>query len=148
MKKNILLTIFTLLCITSFSQEDRSEKIKALKTAYITEKLDLSKTEAEKFWPIYNTFEEEKHVLKINAHKDRNDINFNNLSETEAKTMLEEMKKLNNRRNEIYNKLLTDLQKVISAKKIVLLKKAEEDFNRKMFDAYRKRRHQERREKP
>lgn len=148
MKKNILLTIFTLLYITSFSQEDRSEKIKALKTAYITEKLDLSKTEAEKFWPIYNTFEEEKHALKIDAHKDRNDIDFNNLSETEAKTMLEEMNKLNNRRNEIYNKLLTDLQKVISAKKIVLLKKAEEDFNRKMFDAYRKRRHQERREKP
>lgn len=147
MKKTILLTFLTLLSISSFAQ-DKHEKIKALKTAYITEQLNLTKAEAEKFWPIYNIFEEDKNALKREGHKDRKDIDVENLTEAEANTMLAEMKALNNRRNEIYNKLITDLQKVISAKKIVLLKKAEDDFNKKMFDEYRKRHHPEGKEKP
>lgn len=147
MKKNILLTVFMLLSLIGFSQ-DKHEKIKALKTAYLTEQLNLTKTEAEKFWPIYNTFEEEKNALRNDAHNDRKEVDVENLTEAQAKDMLAEMKALNNRRNEIYNNLLTDLQKVISAKKIVLLKKAEDDFNKKMFEEYRKRNHPERKEKP
>ena len=138
MKKNILLIVFILLSITSFAQ-DKHEKIKALKTAYITEQLDLTKAEAEKFWPIYNKFEEDRSALKREGHKDRKDIDFKKLTEAEANAMLAEMQALNNRRYEIYTNLITDLQKVISAKKIVQLKKAEDDFNKKMFEEYRKR---------
>ena len=51
-------TFFIVVFITSsvFSQKrgENKEKIKALKIAYLTEKLDLSSNEAEKFWPIYN----------------------------------------------------------------------------------------------
>ena len=31
--------------------------MKALKTAHITDQLDLTSAEAEKFWPIYNEFD-------------------------------------------------------------------------------------------
>lgn len=147
MKKIILLTVFIFLSITSFAQ-DKHERIKALKTAYITEQLDLTKAEAEKFWPIYNTFEEDKEALKKDAHKDRSDIDYNSLTEAEANAMLIEMKTLNNQRNEVYNNLINDLQKVISAKKIILLKKAEDDFNKKMFEEYRKRHRPEGKPKP
>ncbi|MFL0353623.1 sensor of ECF-type sigma factor [Xanthomarina sp. GH4-25] len=147
MKKNILITLLILLSLTGFAQ-DKHEKIKALKTAYITEQLNLSKTEAEKFWPIYNKYEEEKSAIKSESHKDRKDIDYNKLTEVEANAMLVEMKALNNRRYKIYNNLITDLQQVISSKKIVQLKKAEMDFNRKMFDEYRKRHHPEHKEKP
>ena len=147
MKKSILLTVFMLLSIIGFSQ-DKHEKIKVLKTAYLTEQLNLSKAEAEKFWPIYNKFEDDRSALKKEAHKDRNEIDYKNLTEAEANAMLVEMKTFNNRRNEIYNNLITDLQKVISAKKIVMLKKAEDDFNKKMFEEYRKRHHPEPKEKP
>ncbi|TYA55953.1 Spy/CpxP family protein refolding chaperone [Formosa maritima] len=147
MKQLIIITILTLFSLSGFSQ-DKHEKIEALKTAYITEQLNLTSSEAEKFWPIYNTFEDQKNALKKEAHEVRNESNIENLTEAHAKAMLEEMKSLNNKRSEIYNKLITDLQKVISAKKIVLLKKAEDNFKRKMFEEYRKRHHQERKEKP
>jgi len=55
--------------------------------------------------------------------------------------MLAEMITLNNQRKDIYNNLIIDLKKVISSKKIVLLKQAEYDFNKKMFEEYRKRHH-------
>lgn len=147
MKKNILLIVLIFLGITSFAQ-DKHEKIKVLKTAYITEQLNLTKAEAEKFWPIYNKFEEDKNALKSEGYRDRKEIDFKKLTEAEANAMLVEMKALNSRRNEIYTNLITDLQKVISAKKIVQLKKAEDDFKQKMFEEYRKRHRPEGRSKP
>ncbi len=49
------LGLLLFLTVASFAQDrpDR-EKIKALKVAFITERLDLSSKEAQLFWPIYN----------------------------------------------------------------------------------------------
>ena len=65
MKKYILiLTLF----FGSFSlvnaqgggdKENKKEKIEALKIAFITQKLELSADEAQKFWPVYNRYEAE-----------------------------------------------------------------------------------------
>ncbi|MCX7550165.1 sensor of ECF-type sigma factor [Xanthomarina sp. F2636L] len=147
MKHISILILLISISLNTFGQ-DRHEKIKALKTAYITEQLSLTKAEAEKFWPIYNVYEVEKSKLKDEAHKDKGNQDYSKLSEKEANALLEDMIALNNRRNNIYNNLITDLKKVISAKKIVQLKQAEYDFNKKMFEEYRKRHHSERKEKP
>lgn len=140
MKHISILILFISISLNSFGQ-DRHEKIKALKTAYITEQLSLTKAEAEKFWPIYNAYEVQREELKDEAHKDRGDVDYSKITEAEANALLAEMTALNNRRNNIHNNLIVDLKKVISAKKIVLLKEAEYDFNKKMFEEYRKRHH-------
>ena len=142
MKHIGILILFILFTLNSFGQ-DRHERIKALKTAYITEQLGLTKSEAEKFWPIYNAFQLEKDALKDEAHQDKSDVDYSKISETEANAILAEIVALNNRRQNIHNTLITDLKKVISSKKIVLLKQAEYDFNKKMFEEYRKRHHPE-----
>jgi hypothetical protein len=63
MKKFVL---FLVLITASFSlvkaQDDkdkRSEKIQALKIAFITQKIELTSDEAQKFWPVYNRYETE-----------------------------------------------------------------------------------------
>ncbi|MEO8935111.1 MAG: sensor of ECF-type sigma factor [Xanthomarina sp.] len=139
MKHISICILFISLSINSFGQ-DRHEKIKALKTAYITEQLDLTKAEAERFWPIYNAFEIEKDALKDEAHREKGAVDYTNITEKEANALLAEITALNNRRKNIHNNLITDLKKVISSKKIVLLKQAEHDFNKKMFEEYKKRR--------
>jgi hypothetical protein len=71
MKKFVL---FLVLISASFSfvkaQDDkdkRDEKIQALKIAFITQKLELSSDEAQKFWPVYNKYETEiRQVYKEN----------------------------------------------------------------------------------
>ena len=137
--------LFTSLLITSFAiaqdRMDRNEKIKALKTAYITEKLDLTKAEAEKFWPIYNAFEERMHELRGQAYKDRKSVDIENMTEVEANNHLEKLKATNIERNNLYNQYIIDLQGVIASKKIILLKKVEEDFKRKMFEELKRRHH-------
>ncbi|MDB5198364.1 MAG: hypothetical protein JWO92_327 [Chitinophagaceae bacterium] len=40
-------------------RENRFEKVQALKIAFITQKLELTTDEAQKFWPVYNRYEAE-----------------------------------------------------------------------------------------
>lgn len=39
------------------NKQQRGEKIQALKIAFITQKLELTTDEAQKFWPVYNRYE-------------------------------------------------------------------------------------------
>ena len=40
-------------------RENRFEKVQALKIAFITQKLELTTDEAQKFWPVYNEYRSE-----------------------------------------------------------------------------------------
>jgi len=138
MKKNILSLILILLTTISFSQ-DKHEKIKALKVAQITDVLSLTEKEAQKFWPIYNAFEKKDRELKNTNYQLRKKINFETITEDEANLILKETNEFHNKKNSLHNKYISDLLKVLPAKKVLLLKKAENEFKRKMFDEYKKR---------
>jgi hypothetical protein len=125
--------------LLSFSQHNK-DKIKTLKIAYITEKLDLTKKEAQQFWPIYNAFEEENYKLKSQAYEDRKNINFETLKEDEAILLLKKMRAFDAKRKTLKEHFIDDLSKIISAKKIILLDKVEDDFKHKMFEEYKNRR--------
>ena len=48
-------------------REKRTEKIQALKIAFITQKLELTSDEAQRFWPVYNRYETDiKQVMMDN----------------------------------------------------------------------------------
>ncbi len=124
--------------LITFGQSNR-DKIKTLKIAYITEKLDLSEKEAQQFWPIYNNYEEENSKLRNEASETRKKINFETLSEEDAKQFLKEIRLNDKKRQAAENDFIDRLTKVISAKKIIMLHKIEDDFKRKMFDEYKRR---------
>ncbi|OBX22315.1 hypothetical protein [Bizionia sp. APA-3] len=134
MKQTILILVTVLLSTVGFSQnrDDHHEKIKTLKVAYITEKLNLTQTEAQNFWPIYNKFEEDHNKLRNDVSDKRKDIDMENLTESNAKSLIKEMELLYEKRYQSYQKYMKDLQTVLPAKKVVLLKKVEDDFKRKI----------------
>lgn len=147
MKTKIIYPIvFLLISSLSFSQgfKDKKEKVKALKVAYITEQLDLTTEEAQKFWPIYNAFDDKQSELrheKMRAILDRFEPeNIEKLSEKEASTLLTQMESVEESLFALRKKFIKDLQGVISAKKIIKLKKAEEDFNRTLLRQIKERR--------
>jgi len=140
MKKLITLSILFLLTFNSFSQhKERRERIKALKIAFITERLDLSKTEAQKFWPIYNAFEEENDKLRRASHNIIKPDDFESMTEQEAKSLLDQMASIESQRYQLREKFRKDLLTAIPAKKVVLLKITEDAFNRRMFEEFKKR---------
>ncbi|MCO6176094.1 sensor of ECF-type sigma factor [Flavobacterium sp. NRK F10] len=146
MKRKILIPLFLLIAFIGFSQnfKDKKEKIKALKIAYITEKLELTPDEAQKFWPIYNAFDDQEFDIRHNKmrtliHK-IGDGGFESLSEKEAATLLNQMESYEDQLYTLRKKYFKELQSVLSAKKIILLKKSEEEFNRKLLHQFRENR--------
>lgn len=142
MKKTIVILFLCLFSLNAFTQnkEEHDKKIKALKIAFITENLDLTNTEAQKFWPVYNAFEEQMSALRDESYEIRKTIDYTNLTENQAKQIIADFKNANAERSRLYDTFISDLLKIISAKKVVLLKKTEDDFKRKMFEEYRNRR--------
>lgn len=144
--KFIFPIIFLLMTSLSFSQDhkEKREKVKALKVAYITEQLELTPEEAQKFWPIYNTFDDKQAELrheKMRAILNRfQPGSVDKLSEKEASTLLAQMEKIEEDLFNLRKKFIKDLQGIISAKKIIKLKKAEEDFNRELLKQMREKR--------
>jgi Spy/CpxP family protein refolding chaperone len=137
-----------LLLLTSFNfyaqrenMKDKKDQIKALKVAFLTTELDLSTKEAEKFWAIYNTFDDKQFEIrhqKMRMYRSQmNDESLDKMSERDASTLLSQIENSEEELFNLRNKFSKDLKEVLSAVKIIKLKKAEEDFNRKLLQQYR-----------
>ena len=146
MKKFILLSclFFTTMNLMAQHTERKGmkDKIRTLKVEFITEKLDLSSGEAENFWPIYNAFDKAYMELrheKLKGLKDNLKEGINMLSEKEALSKLNEMTDIEDELVKLKRMFRYQLDGVISNKKILLLKIAEDGFNRRMMDRLKRR---------
>lgn len=138
--KHLVLFFILLTAFGSVAQHsEKRERIKALKVAFITERLQLTETEAQKFWPIYNAFDESNHHYRKDSYERRKNTDITTLTEQDAKVMLNSILKSEKEKQQLKEKFMTDLQKILPAKKIIQLKIAEDEFNRKMFEQFKKR---------
>jgi hypothetical protein len=140
--KKIITTLLVLFSFIGFAQDDPSKKeqIKALKTAFITTELDLTSAEAEKFWPIYNAFEEKQFELrheKIRSYQNRLEKDLTTISEKEAAQLLAKIEATEDELHQLRKKFNADIKGVLSAIKIIKLRKAEDNFHRKLLKQYR-----------
>ncbi len=146
MKSKIIFLLFFLSGISVFSQgfKGKKEKVKALKIAYITSEINLTTEEAQKFWPIYNTFDDKQFELrheKLRPILDKFDPENNEkLTEKEAATLLMQMEAIEESMFQLRKKFIKDLQGVLSSSKIIKLKIAEEEFNRHLLKQIREKR--------
>jgi len=143
--RNILPLLLFLISFSIFAQDgkidEKREKIKAFKVSFLTTELELTSTEAEKFWPIYNAYDDKQFELKFlkmkTYLKKLKDDNLKNLSDKEAVTLLSQIESTDKELYQLREKFMNNVKKVLPAKKILLLKKSEDDFNRKLLQQYR-----------
>lgn len=127
----------------SQDREDRIERVKALRVAFISDKLQLTPDEAEKFWPIFNQFDDkqsdlqkEKRQLMIKLQSEK----ATTLSEKESAKLMDEDERLENEIQNNRRKLVKDLQGVIPNQKILMLRQIEVEFKQKLLKQIQKRR--------
>ena len=146
MKSKISTLIIVLFSIVSIAQpnKEKIEQVKALKVAYITKELSLSSTEAEKFWPIYNAYDEKqfelRHTKMKTIMKKYKDDGLDKLNDKEAATILSEMESIDEELLTLRKKFVKDAKEIIGAKKVLQLKKVEEEFTRTLLKQYRGKR--------
>ena len=141
MKKIIVLFLmfpaFMQLQAQSEDREAHREKIKALKTAYITQELNLSTKVAQKFCPIYNDYEAKKKDLHRREHLDIDISSPECITEDQANGMLQEYLDVEREEYIIKKELFRELRKIISAQDIIKLHKLEDEFHKKLIKEYR-----------
>lgn len=97
MKKLFLISILSVFTFAMVIAQDKSdptsnifEKIKAEKISFFTEKLNLTPSEAQVFWPVYNEFEKKRFDLQRDIHDFERipDDKFDSLSDAEIEKMM------------------------------------------------------------
>ena len=148
MTKVLLLLLLTLPCIGVFAQggdqnpatgrdPQAREKIRAAHAAYVTERLALSSSEAEKFWPVYREYTEKRRALRMQLRDVKK-------KEADDKAVLEFDLKIKQQELDLEKEYTQKFQKIIPAEKMLKLREAEIDF-RKLILRQIERRQVERR---
>ncbi|MFL9830951.1 sensor of ECF-type sigma factor [Flavobacterium sp. ARAG 55.4] len=138
-----LLPIILLFTCSFYAQEsikDKKEQIRSFKVAFFTSELDLSSQESAKFWPLYNAYDDKQFEIrhkkmkffKSKMHGDA----LNKMSEKDAAALLYQMDAADEELFLLRKKFSKNVRAVLPAVKILKLKKAEDDFYRKLLQQY------------
>lgn len=145
MRKIYYILILTLLFtgLTAEAQRNRPGpgQVEAQKTAFITNALDLSSKEAQQFWPIYNASEKRMESIRKEQRQALMKVRLNggSMSDSEASELLENVMIWEQSMLDERKKLVEELKGVISPQKILRLKRAEEEFKRRLLQAMQNR---------
>lgn len=142
MKTNkLVLALMLLISFSFYAQGPKKEKVKALKVAYLTNNLSLTAAEAEKFWPLYNAYDEKQFELrheKMKMIKEKLDSgSVDDLTDKQASVMISQIESVEDDLYQNRKKFMTSLKTVLSPVKILKLKKAEDDFNKTLLRQYK-----------
>lgn len=143
LQKTILLAFVALISTTTFAQKKHPdhEKMKALKVAFITEKLEFTSDEAKAFWPIYNDYETKLYDLYRKRRKSMREYRaLENPSEKHATAQLTSHFTFEKEKDQLMEAYFTKISKHISVKKTFRLIRAEEEFKRQLIQQYRGKR--------
>jgi hypothetical protein len=128
MKKIAFFLIYFAFAIPSFSQQMNGkieEKVKIQRIAFITQRLSLTETEAQQFWPIFNEFTDKLQQIRKQPKVEKP---FDELADADVEKMITAQFDRDSREIDLKKEYFVKLKKVISVKKIAKLYKAEKDF--------------------
>lgn len=125
----LLVVSLTLNAQQAHMSKEVRERIEAQRVAFITQQLRFTPDEAARFWPVYNEYRD---ALK-DMRDDFERPDLETISDEEAGVIIEKHLQQEQRKLELKRSLLTRLRTVISARKVLMLQKAEIEFNREML---------------
>jgi hypothetical protein len=154
MKMKILITYVAVgvMAMGAFGQDkdrmkgkDRREAIQAQKVAFITQKLELSPEEAQKFWPVYNQCQKE--LAETRKRGDRQSKgeklpkpNIDEMSDKEVEDMMNNDLITKRKAIDIHELCINKYKEVLPIKKVAKLHDAEKQFRKELLNKMRDRR--------
>jgi hypothetical protein len=123
----VCLVMAALMCTSAIAQDKPSEnmqilveKIKADKKLLVSESMQLSETEAKKFWPVYDQFQNELFILRMRSLKliENYAEQYKSMSNDAAKKLLDEYMTIERLRQKVREAYLPKFRKVLSEIKV------------------------------
>lgn len=120
--------------------EERKQEIKAQRAAFLTQRLDLSPEESQKFWPVYNQYDKEMEAVRQEQRAFRKGLRDDtDVSEAEANTAIEKDLAARQKELDIRKHYAAEFKRTLGAVKTLKLARAEHDFNRELIKRVRDR---------
>lgn len=123
----VVLGLFALFLPQLSQAQDR---IRALKVAFITDKLKLTPEESEKFWPVYNQYEAEQKRIR---QKYRPDEDLNTMSDQEVERAVLDRFEMEEELIKLKRDYFQRMKAFMAVRKIALLQRSEQEFNKELL---------------
>lgn len=129
------------------SEEQRKkvfERIQSEKIAFLTNALDLSPEEAQKFWPVYNEFRKEAdaaHKKKMAAYGEMIGKKAEELSDKELEKKVDAFVAASKEAGQVMSAWYPKFKKVLPIRKVARLYQAEDSFQQHMIRNLREQSH-------
>lgn len=129
--------IIAAICIFSigFSANAQSDpELKSIKIALLTERMNLTSQQSEKFWPVYNRYQTEMRVIwrEMRQLREKGDTGGN------SKQAVDRLQQLEEDRVKIRGKYKDAFLKVINANQLASMYAAESEFTKMLVDRLKK----------
>lgn len=115
-------------------QAQGGNKVEQAKIAFLTQKLQLTTAEAERFWPVYNEYRNKlREARKGRREEARGMKGVETLSDKEAEEMLTDLLAGEQKMLDLRKEYLVKFKQVIPVKKVIMLLQAEKEFNKELI---------------
>lgn len=135
----ILLNVLALAFVAHGQNQETLNKIEAAKIALITERLELSPDQAEKFWPIYNELQTRQRSIAQEFRNAKENFDPKTATEEENRQMLNLGMQLKERKLQTEQEYSQRMLQVISSRQLMNLRRAEDDFKQMLMERVRRR---------
>lgn len=119
-------------------KEKTKEKIHEMRKNFIVEGLTLSEEQSARFWPIYDSFQEELDALMRDFGPSFRDPSV--LTDEAAELELAKMLAARERERKLHKAYFDKMRDILPARQILILHHRERLFNKKVFERVRERR--------
>lgn len=143
--KRLNATLLGLLMIVApllASAQPGHDRIRSLKIAFITEKVDLTPDEATKFWPVYNAHQDKMQALRKDMRMERMEArnNWDDMSDKEVESMIDGLLDTREKEVQLEKEFHTQVKKILPIRKVAKLYRAEHEFRTMIIEKLRDRR--------
>lgn len=116
--------------------EQKKEKVEAMKIGFITQQMNLTPEEAQKFWPVYNQMNNEIENLRKERQLSRENVkdNFETMTDPEFEKLINDEIASRQKEFDIQKKYVAQFKSVVPIKKVAQFYRAEEQFKRKLLE--------------
>jgi hypothetical protein len=121
------------------AQNPAREKLDAYKVAFFTKRLNLTPQEAEKFWPVYNEFQNKRNAVQLERAGISRNVNLNelNMSEKELVDAADKLISLEVQEANLALEYHKKFKEILSPVKVVRLYQAENQYRMQLLQELR-----------
>jgi hypothetical protein len=121
------------------AQNPAMEKLNAYKIAFFTRRLNLTPQEAEKFWPVYNEYQNKRIQIQTDRARMNREVNQNelNMSEKEMIETADKLISLEVQEAALAQEYHKRFKEILTPQKVIRLYQAENQYRQQLLNELR-----------